>query len=204
MSVEDAPRRPCPPRGPSPAPRAPLRPAAARTRARRAAARGAADRADPADAAQARAADSNRPGGADRGQHRGSLLCRLSRHRRAGRRRAGVPDLHADDHDVEWRVRQRRRSSVARAVGAGRREDADVLRCFMPSCSRSSPAALFTLGVHSRRSGAVSAPSADAATRSMPPSHIPTICSPARSRYGSSISRRRRCAAPATSRCPRW
>ena len=36
-------------------------------------------------------------------------------------------------------------SSVARAVGAGRRDDADA-RCFTPWCSRSSAAALFTLG----------------------------------------------------------
>src|SRR6266700_6799352 len=70
----------------------------------RAAARRAADGADPADPAQAGAADGNSPGGADRGQHRGGLLCRLSRHGCAGGRCAGIPDLHADDDDVEWRV----------------------------------------------------------------------------------------------------
>ena len=51
----------------------------------------------------------SRDGGADRGRRRRDLLCRLPRHRRAGRRGAGVPDLHADDHHVERRVRRRRR-----------------------------------------------------------------------------------------------
>ena len=94
-------------------------------------------------------------------------------------------------------------SSVARAVGAGRRDDADAA-LFHAIVLAIIAGALFTLGVHLRRPGAVSARSAAATARSTPPLLIPIICSPARSRSGSSISRRPRCAAPAMSRCRRW
>ena len=38
-------------------------------------------------------------------------------------------------------------SAIARAIGAGRQQDADALRCSIPWCWRSSPAPLFSAGI---------------------------------------------------------
>lgn len=57
----------------------------------------------------------------------GDLFRQSPRDRSAGRRRPGVPGAHADADDVERRHRRGRASAVARALGAGRRSDAEAL-----------------------------------------------------------------------------
>ena len=55
------------------------------------------------------------------------LLRELPRHRRARRRRARLPGLHADDHDVERRHRRRRVLGGRTGARRGRRADAESL-----------------------------------------------------------------------------
>ena len=69
------------------------------------------------------------PGDGRPGFHRpgGNLVGVAPRHRRLGGHGAGVPRIHDDADAVRWSRGRRHLLAIARALGAGRRTDADAL-----------------------------------------------------------------------------